>query len=186
MKRLALGHIGVLLLFALSGLDCDGPPDTAPPTVVPVSTVYPPISVAPVTTQTPIRADVESIPWPSWPALVGPDTPCQEWLPTALAVGWPQDRDINEKLMSIMWRESRCLPDALNKDDPNGGSVGLLQINLFWCKPSSYTDTGWLQDMGILSSCLELYDPVTNLRAGVAIYEYSLDKNGTGWHPWRT
>jgi hypothetical protein len=74
----------------------------------------------------------------------------------------------------------------VNQTDPNGGSLGLLQINQFWCKPSKYTDNGWLQDMGILDDCQELYDPATNLRAGLAMYSYSVYKNGDGWHPWRT
>jgi soluble lytic murein transglycosylase-like protein len=91
-----------------------------------------------------------------------------------------------EKLLSIMWRESRCNPGSVNQDDPNGGSLGLLQINQFWCRPNQYTDNGWLQDMGILDECLELYDPATNLRAGLAMYSYSVYKNANGWHPWRT
>lgn len=178
--------LALVLLFSLSGLDCSGPPETATPTMVPTSTVYPTTSVAQTTTQAPLVANLEEAPPPSWPPLVGPDTPCQEWLPLALGQGWPTDRDTAEKLMSVMWRESRCLPQALNSDDPNGGSLGLLQINQFWCQPSRYTETGWLQDMDILSDCLELFDPATNLRAGVAIYEYSLNRHGTGWHPWKT
>lgn len=177
--------IALVLLFSLSGLDCSGPPETATPTLVPPSTVYPTPSVAQTTTQAPLKQEMESTPTPSWPPLVGPDTPCQEWLPLAIGQGWSTDRDMAEKLMSIMWRESRCQTDAFNADDPNGGSLGLLQINQFWCRPSAYTETGWLQDMDILTDCDELFDPATNLRAGVAIFEYSLDRNGYGWHPWR-
>jgi hypothetical protein len=39
-------------------------------------------------------------------------TKCQEWFPTAISVGWPNDTDILQTLGQIMWRESRCQPDA--------------------------------------------------------------------------
>lgn len=186
MKPFMLGNALLVSILALAGLSCD-PPDTSPPRLVTMTTAYPPLSVAPVTTQAHLRADVESVPTPTTTLpLVGPDTPCQEWVPTALSVGWPADRDMVEKLLSVMWRESRCHPGAVNQTDPNGGSLGLLQVNQFWCKPNRYTDNGWLQDMDILDGCQELYDPVTNLRAGLALYSYSVYKNDNGWHPWRT
>lgn len=182
-RRFLWGNIGVLLLFALAGIDCDGPPEQGGSPATPVPTTAPPASVAPVTTQVPLVA--YSVASPTLPYLVGPDTPCQEWLPTALSVGWEADREVIETLLSIMWRESRCRPEALNGSDPNGGSVGLLQINNFWCKPNRYTDRGWLQDQGVLTDCSELHNPATNLRAGLIIYLYSLGKNQNGWHPWR-
>lgn len=186
MKAFLLGNALVVAVLALAGLSCD-PPNTAPPRLVPMTTAYPPLSVAPVTTQARMRADVESVPTPTTPPLVGPDTPCQQWLPLALEVGWTADRVMAERLLSIMWRESRCNYDSWYKQDPNGGSLGLLQINQYWCKPNRYTDRGYLQDVGVLETCDELFDPATNLRAGLALYSYSVYKNGgNGWHPWRT
>jgi hypothetical protein len=34
-----------------------------------------------------------------------------------------------ERFSYVMWRESRCDMTAINPDDPNGGSYGLMQIN---------------------------------------------------------
>lgn len=185
MKAFLLGNAVLALVLAVAGFSCE-PPAYDPPRLVPMTTAYPPLSVAPVTTQARMRADVESVPTPTTLPLVGPDTPCQQWLPLAIDMGWPADRVMAERLLSIMWRESRCNYDSWYKLDPNGGSLGLLQINQFWCKPNRYTDNGYLQDVGVLDKCEELFDPATNLRAGLALYSYSVYKNGDGWHPWRT
>jgi hypothetical protein len=77
-------------------------------------------------------------------------------------------------------RESRCTSDAFNAMDTMGGSAGVYQINYFWCKPSTYWPTGWLQAQGILTTCDELFNAVTNTRAMVAIW------NNSGWLPWKT
>lgn len=180
--KLILGHVAVLAVFALAGIECDGPPSQSRPASA-VSTTPDPTSAPPATVYEPLVAYSEVVPQP--PALVGPDTPCQEWVPTALSVGWSADRETIETLMSIIHRESRCNYDSFNPTDPNGGSRGLLQVNGFWCSPNRWTEQGFLQDKGVLSSCDELYDPATNLRASLIIYEYSLGKNDNGWHPWR-
>jgi hypothetical protein len=112
-----------------------------------------------------------------------PDALCPEWHETALEAGWPED--VLSRLDYIMWRESRCLPEAFNPTDPNGGSIGLTQINRFWCIPTRYNPDGWLQGNGLVSDCNDLYDPVTNLTAALAIWEYA-ETNGCGWSPWAT
>jgi hypothetical protein len=112
-----------------------------------------------------------------------PDAKCPEWHTVALDAGWPIHA--LDRLDLILWRESRCLPDAFNPDDPNGGSIGILQINKFWCKPSRYNPEGWLQAQGLLTTCADLYDPLTNLTAARAIFEYA-EARGCGWGPWAT
>lgn len=84
----------------------------------------------------------------------------------------------------VMWRESRCRQVAFNPHDPMGGSYGLFQINAFWCKPNRYSKRGWLQEQGILKTCEELFDPIVNANAFMAIFDYSHDRNGNGWIPW--
>lgn len=108
--------------------------------------------------------------------------PCSEWFDIAMRVGWPID--LWPQQAYVIWRESRCQLDAFNAEDPMGGSRGLMQINQFWCKPTKYTDQGWLQDQGILDNCLELHDADTNLEAALAIFTYSLLRNKNGWDPW--
>ena len=78
----------------------------------------------------------------------------------------------------VMWRESRCRQVAHNPTDPNGGSYGLFQINGYWCQPSQFSKKGWLQERGILKTCSELYIPIINAKAFMAIYDYA------GWQPW--
>jgi hypothetical protein len=97
-------------------------------------------------------------------------------------VGWPEAEW--PTLSRVLWRESRCQPEALNGSDPNGGSTGLLQINHYWCKPSKYSQAGWLQDQGVLATCEDLYEPRTNLLAGITIFLYGVNKHGYGWGPW--
>lgn len=111
--------------------------------------------------------------------------PCGEYHDLAIAVGWPEDQW--KKLSRIMFRESRCDTLAHNTTDPTkAGSRGLIQINGFWCLPNRYNPNGFLQKVGVLGSCDDLWNPEINLRAGLAIYQYSEDVNGDGWQPWRT
>ena len=99
---------------------------------------------------------------------------CEQFSALAVNLGWPADQ--RTVLESIMDRESRCTPNAFNRKDPNGGSRGLLQINGSWHK--------WLAGLGIISKPKDLLDPVTNLRAGLAIYNYGVERYGFGWGPW--
>jgi hypothetical protein len=109
------------------------------------------------------------------PALV---TTCSQVATLALAAGLPPSE--LETALRVAVRESRCTSDAFNASDTMGGSAGVYQINYFWCKPSTYWPTGWLQAQGILTSCDELFNPITNTKAMVAIWHNS------GWLPWKT
>jgi len=112
--------------------------------------------------------------------IVFPDTPCQEWAPLAVEAGWPPDPFMLDRLLKIMWRESRCTPSATSRDDDRG----LLQIHTgSWCRPNRYNEIGWLQAQGIIDSCLDLYDPLQNLQAARAIWLYS-EARGDAWRPW--
>lgn len=143
-------------------------PTTAPPTTTTSTTTTTTTSTTTTTTSTTVP-DI--------------DAPCPEWHPTAIEAGW--DTDHLERLGYIIWRESRCQPDAFNGDDPNGGSVGLVQINQYWCKQNRYNPDGWLQAQGVLGHCDDLHDPLTNLTAALAIYGYA-EGRGCGWSPWTT
>jgi soluble lytic murein transglycosylase-like protein len=99
---------------------------------------------------------------------------CKQFSALAVNLGWPADQ--RTVLESVMFRESRCIPNAVNSKDPNGGSRGLMQINGFW--------TPWLIDTGIITSAENLLQADVNLRAALAIYNYGVDKHGYGWGPW--
>jgi soluble lytic murein transglycosylase-like protein len=99
---------------------------------------------------------------------------CEQFSALAVNLGWPADQ--RTVLESIMFRESRCIPNAVNSKDPNGGSRGLMQINGFW--------TPWLTDAGIINQVDDLLQAQTNMLAALAIYNYGVDKHGYGWGPW--
>ena len=126
---------------------------------------------------------VDAVPVPQIPSTTlttqpdAPKTLCEQVFDTAKAIGWPTDQ--LGMVVAIAQRESRCQPDAFNPKDPNGGSYGIMQINGFWCQPSRYWPNGYLQAYGLLTSCADLYDRETNLRAALAIYQYS-----NGWRAW--
>ena len=84
----------------------------------------------------------------------------------------------------IMYRESRCIASVINRKDPNGGSLGLFQINKFWCKPNRYTKQGFLQDAGVLKKCKDLYNPIISGKAFMAIYDYADNRYSDGFGPW--
>jgi len=130
----------------VSILDKTSPPTTLPPTTT--------TSTSTTTTTVPV---------------VVLDVRCQEWWTTAVAAGWPNDR-IPVLLDSIVWAESRCLPDV-----DNGNDYGLTQVN--W---PTWGDTvharGYTKD--------GLYDPVTNLQVALKISQEA-EKIGWRWcQPW--
>jgi hypothetical protein len=155
--KLVIGIVTALLGLAATTSALNAP-DGQPASTIP-STVYVPYSIpAPTTTVSPNSC-----------TIVG----------TLLALeGLPKAE--METALKVAYRESRCTHQAFNATDTNGGSAGYFQINYFWCKPSKYWPTGWLQAQGILDDCSQLFDPETNVKAMVAIWRNS------GWLPWKT
>ena len=117
---------------------------------------------------------------PAEPAIEEPGIMhhCPQWEAEAVRQGWPIDQ--LDRLDHIMWRESRCKPDAHNTDDPTKyGSRGLLQINGYWCSGNRWWPDGWLQTHIGIDSCDDLFDPAVNLRSALFMY------NNSGWGPWK-
>ena len=100
---------------------------------------------------------------------------CEQFSALAINLGWPANQ--RTVLEAIMARESSCNGTAVNSKDPYGGSYGLLQINWGgWQK--------WLRAQNLITDKQSLLDPVINLRAGLAIYNYGVERYGFGWGPW--
>ena len=95
-------------------------------------------------------------------------------------IGWDKTKQVDY----IMWRESKCNPRAINPDDPYGGSLGLFQINQYWCKPSKSTGDGILVDWNVVDNCRQLFNPKIAAKAFVAIYVFVDSRYGDGWIPW--
>jgi hypothetical protein len=108
------------------------------------------------------------------PLPIPADAKAPQWWALARQVGWKEDA--LETLDYLIFRESRGLNRAFNREDPNGGSRCLLQLNGSW--------NGWLTDKGIITKPSDLFKPATCLTAGLAIYQYGVDRYGFGWGPW--
>jgi len=182
--RLAIGAICALAVaIAWMGPDSE-PTVTVAPKAIQTSIVA--LKPTPPTVTTTSIVTTTTVPAPTTtayvPALVGPDTVCAEWAPTMLEEGWPADREILETALGIMYRESRCQPDA-----DSGPDHGLFQINRFWSSDKS-NPPNWLAAQGIANSHDELFDPRINIRAALAIYNYSCERNGPDrcFAPWTT
>lgn len=104
---------------------------------------------------------------------------CEQFSALAVNIGWPLDQ--RTVLESVMKRESNCTPLAHNKtlNRDKSQDWGLLQINgRSWSK--------WLQKKGLINQTSDLLDPVVNLRSGLEIYNYGMERYGFGWGPWST
>lgn len=100
-------------------------------------------------------------------------TAAEQFAQLAINLGWPAIE--YDKIVKVIERESHGNPSAHNRKDPMSGSYGLFQLNGFWCKgPNSY-----LQKAGLITSCENLLDPQTNIKAALIIWTRS------GWSPWR-
>ena len=183
ITKVTLWACGVVVsLFGLAAMPAD--PAAIDETNPPVASVWQPYEYGeqPAEASSPALAST-STPEPPKTAFdvyeAGePVTTCVEAATLALAAGLPHDQ--LETAMRVAVRESRCTSDAYNAYDTAGGSYGIYQINGFWCRPSTYWPTGWLQAKGILENCEMLYDPWINTKAMVAIWLNS------GWSPWHT
>lgn len=106
---------------------------------------------------------------------------CTKYVNLARQIGWSkQDR---WTLRTLMHRESRCQPTSIGRNRNTLGEVtstdmGLLQINSGWIS--------YLRDLNIISNLEDLLDPRTNLKAGLALAEYSEAKGLPRFYQWRT
>jgi hypothetical protein len=170
-SKLAAGAFALWGLFVVSGANV-GFYNPAPlPAPSPANTVYEGL-------ERPTEALQANVELPATTTTITTIANCDDVINLARQLGWP-DHELGT-LRKIANAESACQPWAHNVKDPNGGSYGLLQINGFWCLPNSNYPLGWLQQLGIVSTCDDLYSATANLQAGLAIL------SETGWHAWTT
>ena len=104
------------------------------------------------------------------------ETKCQEWFPTAISVGWPNNPETLEKLGRLLWKETRCLNVSYTHPQFNGHDHGVAQINQIHRK---YVEQ--LFDMPMEES---MSDPTLNLRFAFLLYSDIAETGGCGWKPW--
>ena len=175
LRFLTITALGYLTLLAVFG-GTDTQPETTPTSVTATPILYSPIPQAPVTTlRTAVEQSTTSTTTPPQPVvLVGPDTPCQKWIPLAVKQGWPADRQILETLASVMWKESRCVAIVPGDQYFNGSDHGLLQLNNVWLNEAQT----------ILGDAALIDTPAGNLRLGYEIWRWHEDHTSCGWQPW--
>ena len=102
-------------------------------------------------------------------AEIDPDTKCQEWLPLAVEMGWPNRTEVLQTLGRVMWKESRC--QALARSSSDTGLTQINQIHEEWL-----SEMGWtLEDMAI---------PSSNLRFAFLLWNSREEAGKCGWQPW--
>ena len=123
--------------------------------------------------------------WRDTTPLAKPKALCPQWWDTAITAGWTIGQ--LPTLDYILHRESRCLKKAhnttLNADQST--DMGLTQINdKSWCLPTRWYPVGYLQTLGIIQYCKDLFNPYLNLVAAKALYDYAEKTHGNGFAPW--
>jgi len=169
-KLLAVG-IGVVMAFtAFTTAQAPATPTQLPPAVYASTESF----------ITPTTRSVVVTPTTTAPSTTVSSTEtCTGWVEKARQVGWPEHT--LPTLAEIIRLESGCLPSALG-DKTVGGSYGLLQIHCpTWGLPNRYNEIGWLQALGIIETCEDLFQPITNLVAGLLIW-----REAKGFGVWST
>ena len=167
--------LGMTFGLYLSLVIVFGGGDNKPPEPIPTPTSFPRITVQILSPEQQKDRIAELAPIPTTtiaPVViveVSDDTKCQQWLQTALEAGWPNDRKILDRLGYVMWRESRCQPDA--DSGPDHGLTQINQIHTQWI-----TDLGWTLE--------EMKDPAKNLRFAWLLYSGREANGQCGWTPW--
>jgi hypothetical protein len=110
-------------------------------------------------------------------AYVDPATKCQEWLPVAVSVGWPNNTETLEKLGRLIWKETRCLNIGYQHPKFNGSDHGLIQANEI--------HTRWAEELFNMPFEESMSDPTLNLRFGFLLYDATAETGACGWKPWR-
>jgi len=111
------------------------------------------------------------------------DTKCQEWFPTAILVGWPNNTETLQKLGRLLWKETRCLNITPMSSDPeladrfNGSDHGIAQINRIHTK--------YVEQVFNMPFAEAMSDPTLNLRFAYLLYSDIADRGGCGWKPWK-
>ena len=110
-------------------------------------------------------------------AYVDPATKCQEWLPVAVSVGWPNDTETLEKLGRLIWKETRCINIGYLHPSFNGSDHGLIQANKLHKR--------WAEELFNMPFEESMSDPTLNLRFGFLLYDATAETGACGWKPWR-
>ena len=188
VKRfLGLALFTYLLCAAFAvGVETETPPDTTPRTVVTVTLgdltqqqLQDRATELTTTTSTSTTTSTQST---TTVVAVPADTKCQEWFPTAISVGWPNDPATLEKLGRLLFKETNCLNITPLSSDPelakrfNGHDHGIAQINEIHTK--------YVEQLFNMPFAEAMSDPTLNLRFAYLLYSDLAETGACGWRPW--
>lgn len=190
LKRLALlafGTYGLCALWAITGVQ----ETTADLTIAPRQTItlqdlspkqLQDRAVELTTTTTSTTSTTTTVQPSTTVVAVPSDTHCQEWFPTAIEVGWPNDPAVLEKLGRLLYKETRCLNVTPLSSDPdlrarfNGHDHGIAQINQIHTK--------YVEQLFNMPFAEAMSDPTLNLRFAYLLYSELEESGACGWKPW--
>ena len=181
---LSFGTYGLCALWAITGVQGNADTPVAPsvPSTVTLGMLTPQqledraealtetTTTTAVTTTTTTQPSTTVVSVPS-------EVHCQEWFPTAISVGWPNNPETLEKLGRLLWKETRCQNVSYTHPSFNGHDHGVAQINQIH---RAYVEQ--LFDMPMEES---MSDPTLNLRFAYLLYSDIAEGGGCGWKPWR-
>jgi hypothetical protein len=165
----------------------DSPPDITPKTVVTItlgdlSPQQMQDRAGELTTTTSTTSTTTSTQPTTTVVTVPADTKCQEWFPTAILVGWPNDPAVLEKLGRLLYKETRCLNVTPLSSDPalrkafNGHDYGIAQINDIHIR--------YVEQLFNMPFAEAMSDPTLNLRFAYLLYSELEETGACGWRPW--
>jgi hypothetical protein len=186
LALLALGTYGLCALWAITGVQESSPMLTiAPRQTITLQDLTPQqladraeelLATTTTSTTTTVLASPRI-------ADVPVETKCQEWFPTAISVGWPNNTETLEKLGRLLWKETRCLNITPLSSDPeladrfNGSDHGIAQINEIHTK--------YVEQVFNMPFAEAMSDPTLNLRFAYLLYSDIAEGGGCGWKPWK-
>jgi len=186
LKRLAIISIAtysLCALWAITGVQGDADPIKTPsvPSTVTLSMLTPQQledraeALTETTTTTAVTTTTTTQPSTTVVALP-PEVHCQEWFPTAISVGWPNNPETLEKLGRLLWKETRCQNVSYTHPSFNGHDHGVAQINQIHRK--------YVEQLFNMPMEESMSDPTLNLRFAYLLYSDIVEGGGCGWKPW--
>jgi hypothetical protein len=186
LKRLAIISIttyALCALWAITGVQGDAEPlqTVSVPSTVTLSMLTPQqledraealtetTTTTAVTTTTTTQPSTTVVSVPS-------EVHCQEWFPTAISVGWPNNPETLEKLGRLLWKETRCQNVSYTHPSFNGHDHGVAQINQIHRK--------YVEQLFNMPMEESMSDPTLNLRFAYLLYSDIVEGGGCGWKPW--
>ena len=186
LKRLAIISIttySLCALWAITGVQGDAEPlqTVSVPSTVTLSMLTPQQledraeALTETTTTTAVTTTTTTQPSTTVVALPT-EIHCQEWFPTAISVGWPNNPETLEKLGRLLWKETRCQNVSYTHPSFNGHDHGVAQINQIHRK--------YVEQLFNMPMEEAMSDPTLNLRFAYLLYSDIVEGGGCGWKPW--